>query len=164
MATALRIVTVDETDAMLAAGNSAAWYAKEQTLREAEYFVCVRPKSREPFFIAEISGIERVPESGPNRWALLFERYAEIDSSVLPLKDKSSNPLKRFELDEVLRVPVEDLRWQRRPKQRPDAPKWSFSSRELSTSVEPLTIPEAKQRLAVGLGVRPEQINITITA
>ena len=162
MAKALRVISRDSKESIIAAGNSAAWHGKESTMRTYRYLLVVTPKDRTPVLVARVKEIEPVPESGPNRWALSFDRYAEVSDDLITLAgDKSSNPAISIELnDEALAR----LDWKDTPPRRPDAPKWSFSSAPIGVNSGPLSIAEAKRRLAVSLGVRPENIEITIKA
>jgi len=91
---------------------------------------------------------------------LVFKNYAEIDSSVFQLNEDSKNPFVRFDLDSALKVPVEALAWKQVGKR---TRQWSFSEEgQHSRPSETLTIQEAKRLLASSLGVRPDQIEITI--
>jgi len=171
MPTALRLLTRNSANAMIEARNSAAWYAKEATVRSADFFVCVRPGTRDPFFIAKITSVEPVPDSGANRWALMFSEYAQIDSSVIDIRSKgeperSQNPVFKFDLDSALKMPIDQLEW----KTAGDRTRlWSFSEEGSSWKVanasspsKSLTILEAKRLLALSHGVRPDQIEIII--
>ena len=166
MATALRIITQDEADDMIATWNSAAWFAKEETVRTPKFFVFVKPKTREPFFIAKIDAIKPVPESGENRWALMFREYAQVDGSMIEIlrdgqPERSQNPLIRFDLNQALKVPVEQLPWQTVPPQR--KLEWSYTRRVNEGRPETgFTIAEAKRRLATSLGVSENQIEIIV--
>lgn len=178
MTTALRIITEDKAEDMILTWNSAAWFAKEETVRSADYFVCVKPKTREPFFIAKIERIQPVPESGPNRWALMFREYAEIGPSMIKIlrhgqPEKSQNPLVRFELEEALNLAVNELPWKKVPTGR--KPEWSFTRRireghagavrtKLQANAPGMSVAEAKRALAARFGVPEEAITITIQA
>jgi hypothetical protein len=160
MIPAFRIITRDSSQRMIEASNTAAWFAKEETIRGGEYFVCVRPQTREPFFIARIERYEPVPESGHNRWALFFNDYAEISGSELDLSESSKNPFVRFDLEDALKVPLGSIEWKHVGER---SRRWSFSNDgESSTALSNLSIQEAKRLLASSLGVRPDQIEITI--
>jgi hypothetical protein len=172
MKAALRLLTRDKPEALISAHNTAAWYAKESTVRAAEYFVCVQPGSREPFFIGKVSGVVPVPESGLNRWALMFREYAHVDRPDIEIRsggkpERSQNPVFRFELDEALRVPLASLEWKtvgERSRRWSFSEPGSFSKEPQSGAADSLTISEAKRLLAESHGVRPEQVEITIRA
>lgn len=164
--TVVRILTRDSADQMIRAGNSAAWYAREEKVKLADHFVCIEPGTRRPFFLAEVERVNPVPESGPNRWALYFKRYVKLSPGTLLLGDEQvgQNPfvtLKR-PLEEYLRVDRSKLDWEEVIPDRPDRLQWSFSERVPKTAKGGLTIAEAKERLAEGLGVRPDQIEIVV--
>jgi hypothetical protein len=160
MIIAFRLITRDSARGMIEASNSAAWYAREDTIRTGEYILCVRPQTREPFFIARIDRYEAVPESGQNRWAFFFREYAKIDGSLINLDEKSKNPFRRFDLESALKVPLESLNWEQVVER---TRKWSFSDAEVASQiVGGLTIQEAKRQLAASLGVRADRIEITV--
>lgn len=173
MTNALRLLTGRDTvDRMTEAWSSAAWYAKEETVRSAEYFVCVRPGTREPFFIAKIDNVEPVPESGHNRWALMFRQYAEIDGSTVQIRSKqkpdkpedSKNPIISFDLERALQVPLDSLGWKEvgeRKRQWPFSPTYDDAKPSEAPTVQE-AIQKAKRLLAASLRIRPDQIDIII--
>jgi hypothetical protein len=146
---------------MVEAWNSAAWYAREDTIRSGEYFVCVRPQTREPFFLARIERYEAVPESGDNRWALFFKEYALVNRTILEVTESSKNPFRTVDLEAALKVPLGALEWKKVGERKRE---WSFSDSpdESDNPRAGLTIPEAKRQLADTLGIQPNQIEITI--
>lgn len=164
--TVVRILTRDTSDQMIRAGNSAAWFAREEKVKQADHFVCIAPGTRQPFFLAKVEWVGPVPESGPNRWALYFSRYTKLLPETFDLGEErgGQNPfvtLKR-PLEEYLKVDYLELDWEEVEPDSPDRLQWSFSERVQKTPKAGLTIAEAKERLAESLGVRPDQVEIVI--
>lgn len=153
-------------------GGSQSWVLDPVRARQCTYLVCTQNQhnkhayssATEPhgcgFLLGRISEIRRPtdPDDG-DRWLIAISAFARIN--IASLWDGGRNPVRYTSLAE-LGIDIEGLEWQEVVSVRdPDPPP---RPREpASREQEPLlTIAEAKQRLAVTFGVKPDAVEITI--
>jgi len=160
---AIAILTTESKQLILGHGGSQAWVLNRARTRSMPYVVCVRnarnagKDSGEPhgtaFLVGRIGGIVPMPESEgregdtAERWKVVIREYAEVD--VPDAWGPSRNPVRYTTLEEMGIDPL-GLDFKPMPS-TPAAPT-------------KLTIQQAKEALALSLGVRPEDIEITIRA
>jgi hypothetical protein len=165
----IAVSTADSKEAVLAANNSAAWtldYAKwKDRLR---YLVCLRKEGtqRRAFLVCKISAIRLRPDPGDTRprYSIEFDEFSEapadakqIDGTQYPVRfGELARASKQFGFDPAR------LNFRKAPRKTLD---YSYSPRvEETRSAIGIGISEAKRRLAIGLGVREDQIDIIIRA
>ena len=145
------VLTARGLERMLSEGGSGDWKLDARRAKRCRYVVCVQNRNdgdwgdataehHHAFVVGKLSGVS---QSGDDRWQLEFNEYAEIDfEDAWP---GNRNP--------VYYTTLEDFGI--------DESALKFKS---YTPRETLTIPEAKIRLAATLGVKPENIEITVKA
>ncbi|HEX5461432.1 MAG TPA: hypothetical protein VFX20_15825 [Steroidobacteraceae bacterium] len=169
------VFTARSPEQIVREGGSQAWKLDPVRARQCTWLVCTQNQHhpnhefstatqphRSGFLLGRISEIRRPPEhpESTKRWQVAISKFARID--VAELWDHGRNPVRYTSLAE-LGINIEGLEW--RPvsgEQDPDlAPT---QPREPTPNVPEalLTIAEAKKRLAVTFGVRPEAIEIVV--
>jgi hypothetical protein len=150
------------------------WVVDEDRARRQGYLVVVRnhhaPWSEYDiphgvaWLVATIQDVVRSPEDG--RCLIKLGKYA-ITNKARPWG--SRNPVGYSRL-ERLEIDPATLEWKDFPESHPDQnpspavqPR-SVASNAPDTNVQPLTFEQARLGLAAALGVRPEQIEITVRA
>lgn len=150
------------------AGGCGDWKLDKNRALRKSYVVAVRnhhaPWSEldVPHGVAWFVGtVEDVVEAPGGRWLVKVKKYALID---IPHSWGSRNPVAYTRLDE-LGINPEELDWQ--DLSGADEQSTDVGSKPVAPSVggvQPLTFDQAKQGLAAAMGIRPEQIEITIRA
>ena len=166
------VFTAKSPNRIVRDGGSQSWVLDPVRARQCEYLVCTQNQhnkhdysdATEPhgcgFLLGRISEIRRPtdPDDG-GRWLIAISEYARIN--VPDAWDHGRNPVRYTSLNE-LGINLEGLEW--RPVEAvrdPDPPPRTRES--TSSELEPLlTIAEAKKRLAVTFGVKPDAVEITI--
>ena len=162
---ALAVFTGNSLDEILAVGGSASWVLNEKHAKRQHYLVCIRNaqsvdfSNHEPhgaaFLVGIIKDLRHVGHDakGLKRWTIEISEYATI------LKEGAwgewRNPVKYTTLEE-LSIDPKGLKFQAMP-----APTKAGAAPS-SLTVRPLSIAEAKQGLALQLGVPIEAIDIVI--
>jgi hypothetical protein len=166
---AIMVNTRDSAEAILAAHGSAAWSLNSGRASQAKWLVCARndpergERHGEAFLVGRISQIAPRPDGGEGR-----TRFVIGISEWAPVQRPNAwrggqFPLTYGTLEEFIGVGADSLVFQPLPER----------TREFSYSEEPpprrkaeagITIPEAKRRLAIHLGVSEDQIAISINA
>lgn len=157
---------------MINEGGCGQWVVDKDRASRQRYLVAVRNRHA-PWSEADVphgvawlvATIRDVVEAPGGRWLVKLGQYAIIDE---PRPWGSRNPVGYTRLDE-LGVDAEKLDWKDFPDiagttdAAPRSPTLSPVSTEVN-AVQPLTFEQAKQGLAAAMGIRPEQIEITIRA
>lgn len=165
----LTLFTYHGKSEILNAGYIGNWRLKKDRADKCTYAVCVQlhgswgkpehPRNH-PFLIVKISGISVYPSTDPEesvRYRIHFEEYAELD-----IKTKiagTANPVGYFTADEL---GIDDINAIEFTKVTNNILQYIETNNTPQTSDETLTIPEAKRRLALTLGVKESDITITI--
>lgn len=166
----LVVLTARGTERLKSDGGSAAWRLKPENVMRLKHCVCVQNRlnghwggaDREhhhAFMIGRIKSVIPAPER-PDRYLVVFDEYAEID--VPNAWPGLRNPVKYGTLEEFGITDPTALTWH--PMPAPSA-KPSASGEvkdEDQDGFGPLTIPEAKAGLALGLGVPESAIEIIV--
>jgi hypothetical protein len=159
----IAVSTADSKEAILAANNSAAWTLNfEKWHSKLRYLVCLQKEGRQrrAFLVCKISAVRLRPDPRDPRprYIIEFDEYAEPPADT-PLIAGSQYPV-RFGRPETFKVKLGELSFQKAPRKTLD---YSYSARAPAAREEAgITISEAKRLLAIGLGVREDQIEITI--
>lgn len=159
------VSTRDSREAILAANNSAAWTLNiNKWGGRLKYLVCLEKEGsqRRPFLVCKISAIRLRPDPKDRsaRYAFEFKEYADVPAEV-DLIDGSQYPV-RFGTLSGFGIDAEALAFQPAP---PKTLPFSYSSESQQPKGDSgITIAEAKRRLALGLGLSEEQIDIVIRA
>jgi hypothetical protein len=165
------VFTARSPDRIIREGGSQAWKLKPARAKQCAYLVCTQNRhnpdhefsdATEPhgtaFLVGKISGIRSAPEeANSERWQIAISEFARIH--VPDAWDHGRNPVRYTSLDD-LGINLEKIKFQPMP-QGSEAAKQSGNSAAAEAATL-LTIPEAKKRLAVTFGVKPEAIEITI--
>jgi hypothetical protein len=169
----LMVFTGKSLQTMIKEGGCGHWVVDQDRARRRRYLVAVRnhhaPWSEfdVPHGVAWlVATIRDVVDSPDGRSLLKLDKYAIIDK---PMKWGSRNPVGYTRLDQ-LEIDPSTLEWQDFP-QAPEAQASgtpaaipSATAANPKDSIQPLTFEQAKQGLAAAMGIRPEQIEITIRA
>lgn len=161
---------------ILKEGGSQAWRLSTSNASKTRYIICVQNRNLEwgnashphgtAFLVGKISGVESLKEDskGDVRKIVKISEYAEID--VPDCWDGGRNPIAYMklsdfglELDELNFKPVPVL-----AEAHLQGDDTLIAEDELPEDQEGLTIEQAKRGLAIGLGIRVEQIEILIRA
>lgn len=160
----IAVSTADTREAILAANNSAAWTLNVAKWgNQLKWLVCMRKEGtqRRPFLLCRVSNITlRADPNDPRpRYAIEFDQFADLPPRT-PLVEGTQYPV-RLDTLKAFHIDADEL------ELRPAPPKtldYSYSPRIGAEPETGVSIAEAKRRLAIGLGVREEQIDITIRA
>lgn len=163
---AMLIFTGKSIETTLSVGGTQSWVLDRTRARQAAFAVLCRntgadwsegdEEHGEGFMVGRVKDIVESTET-PGRFLVLFDEYAKI--STPNLWPGLRNPVHYTTLEEI-GVDVSALTFEPMP------PTDTRSARERVPAspkgIEPLTIPEAKARLAQTFGVTPDTIEITI--
>jgi hypothetical protein len=157
---AICVFTARGHDRILSEGGSKAWVLDSTRAARIAYVVCVQNRgfsddwgeasapAHAAFLVGKLDDVVEVPNQSSNksRYLLTFSEYAEVDlSGAWP---GYRNPVWYTTLEEM-GIDVSTLRFKPMPKPSAD-------------TEAPLTIAEAKRRLAQHFGVEPDDIEITV--
>lgn len=159
---AVCVLTARGLETILAEGGTQAWVLDNGRAARFKYVVCVQNRSfaddwgkasaphHAAFIVGKLKDVVEVPNnsSDKSRWLLTFSEYAEVD--VPDAWPGYRNPVWYTDLGEI-GIELEKLNF----KPMPGRP--SSGAEEV-----PLTIPEAKRRLAKTFGVEPDAIEIIV--
>ncbi|OPH39233.1 Uncharacterised protein [Moraxella lacunata] len=158
----LVVFTYNGKSDILSEGVSGDWRLSKRTANACKYIICVQlignwgnPEAppHTAFLIGKISDIQVSPHNN-TRYEVYISEYADIN---IPNIKGTANPVSYRSLDEFEYLDINSLEFKPvQPKNNPTQKKTQ------SQSDAPLTIPEAKRRLALTLGVSEENIMITI--
>jgi hypothetical protein len=166
---AVVVFTAKTIEGILAEGGTSAWRLHPDHARARTYAVCTRntfakwSKGPEPhrsaFLVGKISGVVQAPNRDKGRFLIEFSEYALIDLADVWAKG-DRNPVKYVDIED-LGIDPSKLKWKPMPKPQPGR----TPAAEATLPVDaPLTIAEAKQRLAATFGVSADAVEITIRA
>ncbi|MCP4528564.1 MAG: hypothetical protein GY833_22015 [Aestuariibacter sp.] len=173
-------------------GGTQAWVLDPRRAKRADYAVVIQNRSfanegndwggvsaphKHMFVIGKIKDVIKLPKRHANhaqRYSIQFSEYAEIDLKSFLTANR--NPVRYTQTDELSNhFDLDALAWKAMPaptmELKVDDEDLNQEERETGDSTEttqptadetPLTIPEAKRRLALTLGVSPDDIRITI--
>jgi len=185
---AIMTMTARGPDRILSEGGSQAWVLNPANARKHDYLIALQNQhngrwggATEPhgtaFLIGKIKAVVQAddPDAEEGRYKIEISNYARIN---IPLEWKGRNPVRYVTLD---KLGIDPSTLDFHPMPAPErasaaqddqeaAEPFTVAAGPAPTSSaaddrkEPLTIPEAKERLAATLGVRSDQIRITIDA
>ena len=186
----IMVFTSKDTETILKLGGSQSWRLRIDYAKTAEYIICARriphaPTSlddmklhRAGFLVGRISDIvPAIGYPGARRWLVEFDEYAEIEiPNAWPKKNRYPvryNPTHIFtselgiDLDELdfKKTPPRDEDFCRNymdPGYKDKEGKAPTSSASADSARPGLSIPEAKEELAVFYTVPVENIEVTI--
>ena len=159
---AVVVFTAKSAEEIIGEGGTSAWRLDRSHARRRDFVVCTRnAKSawvgghedhRAAFLIGKVKDV--VPSSEhPGRYTIQISEYALVNVPDVWKGDR--NPVKYTTL-RTIGIDPNDLNWIPMPKP-------SETVRELSQQVPtPLSLMDAKARLAVTFGVSPSAIEIVI--
>jgi hypothetical protein len=154
-------------------GGSQAWVLSPLRARKCTYVVCVQNRQTlerfsptEPhnraFMIGKITEVdlsEEQPdpsENKPARYIVKFSEYATVDIDATLLRNGDRNPVTYIDIMD-LGIDVGSLKFKSVGPPSPNGVNVASGSED-----QALTIAQARRGLALGLGVPPEAIEITI--
>jgi len=170
---ALVVFTAKTVEQILGFGGTRSWVLNPSRMGHIRYVVCTRNADRkydtecgprtEPhrsaFLVGKISGIRKVDRhNGRDRYLIEFSEYALLDP-IPEFRGHERNPVTYSDAD-ALRIKgldVDKLEFQPMP-QRDSAPLPLPQE-----ATKGLSIAQAKEGLATFFGVRPENVQITIS-
>jgi len=179
------VMTADGPARILKLGGSQSWVLKQENAEKRTYIVMVQNRhngqwggATEPhgmaFMIGKVS--EVVPAKGDDSKQRYMVRISEYARIKVPQIWRGSNPVRYVSLEE-LGINIEEVKFLPMPaidglsngiddvNDGVDAMHLeSIHTADAAVLAKPLTIPEAKAGLAATLGVRIDQIEITISA
>lgn len=163
----IAVSTADSKEAILAANNSAAWTLDYEKWKDRlRYLVCLRKEGtkRRAFLVCKISDIRfrADPADSRPRYSIEFDEFSEVPADTGPV-DGTRYPVSFGELGtKKFGFDPSKLNFRSAPAKTLD---YSYLPRVEEARPEAgIGISEAKRRLAVGLGVREDQIDIVIRA
>lgn len=175
------LFTAKTSAQMIKDGGSWSWVLNAQSMKDVKYAVCVRNSDQrfddecghrpEPhnsaFFVGEVKGIRKVGrENDRDRYIIDFVRYAILDKPVIDYRHGSTrNPVTYSDVDQAFSkgLDITTLDWKLMPPPLPNS-RFSNAHEATGTSVEGLSIAQAKAGLARTFGVSVEAISISISA
>ena len=161
----IAVSTGDSRNAILAANNSAAWTLNIQKWGDRlRYLVCLKKvgTKRQAFLVCKISAIRLRSDQNDvrPRFSIEFDEYADAPANT-ELINGTQYPV-RFGRLSAFKINDEKLDFR---KAQPKTLDYSYSTRtEPHRQETGISIAEAKRRLAFGLGVREDQIDIIVRA
>ena len=165
----LVVLTARGPARLLDEGGTQAWRLKPENARRLPFCVCVQNRHNghwgnadqehhHAFLVGRISDVVASPER-PDRYLVQFSEYARIDyENAWP---GLRNPVRYGTLEEFGITDPESLEWHPMPP-APSGTTARDTQDEDHDGFGPLTIPEAKAGLALGLGVPETSIEIII--
>jgi hypothetical protein len=167
---AIVVFTKKGLSTILEIGGSDTWKLNPQRVLKCQYLVCTQNRHQQDgtpeaphgaaFLVGKVSGVEPAePINGP-RWLVRISEYAEIE--MPDVWDGSQNPV-RYTTLQSLGIDPATLDFQ--PMPEPSRTAREPAATPDMTSIDdgrPLSIADAKPRLAAYYGIGPESIEITI--
>lgn len=161
---AICVLTARGIQRILAEGGSQAWVLDAKRARTCEYVVCVQNHGfaddwghvsaphHTAFIVGHLKEVApSIEENSENRWILRFSEYAEVD--IPDAWPGYRNPVLYTDL-ERFGIDLSTLNFQPMPEPAPVAAP--------QKKVQPLSIAEAKEGLALTFGVSPANIEIVV--
>lgn len=166
------VFTAKSPNRIVADGGSQSWVLDPVRARQCAYLVCTQNQhnkreysdATEPhgcgFLLGRISEIRKPTDpDDSDRWLIAISEYARIN--VPDLWGGKRNPVRYTSLAD-LGINVEGLEWRPVEAMRDTDPPSRTRASTRSEAEPLLTITEAKKRLAVTFGVKPDAVEITI--
>lgn len=161
---ALVVFTAKSSEQIIGEGGTSAWRLDRSHARRCDFVVCTR-NAKSPwaeghedhhaaFLVGKVKDVvpSRLPEH-EGRYLIQISEYAQVN--VPDVWKGERNPVKYSTL-RTLGIDPHDLKWIPMPKS-------SEMVREVSgQALKPLSLIDAKARLAVTFGVSPSAIEIVI--
>ena len=166
----LVVLTARGPDRLLDEHGTQAWRLKPENARRLKFCVCVQNRHNghwggadqehhHAFMVGRISDVVPSPERS-ERYLVEFYEYAVIDrANAWP---GLRNPVRYATLEEFSISDPEALTWHPMPAVPTTKARADEAQDEDEEGFGPLTIPEAKAGLALGLGVPESAIEITV--
>lgn len=159
---AVVVFTAKSAEQIIGEGGTSAWRLDRSHARRSDFVVCTRnAKSawvgghedhRSAFLVGKVKDVVPSPEHA-GRYTIQFSEYALVN--VPDVWKGQRNPVKYSTL-RTIGIDPHDLNWI-------PAPKPSEIVREVSQQIPtPLSLTDAKARLALTFGVSPSAIEIVI--
>ncbi|MDB6009735.1 MAG: hypothetical protein JWL65_1985 [Gammaproteobacteria bacterium] len=165
----LVVFTGKSVESILRDGGTNWWRVDRNRARNCEFVLCTRNTKTEwsegsedhhsGFLVGRVSGV--IPETnarGEDRFQIQLSEYASVNIPDAWKGDR--NPVKYVPSLEDYGVDPAELDWQ--PMPPPTANGGARPNGHPPGDDSPLTIAEAKRRLALTFGVLPDAIEITI--
>jgi hypothetical protein len=168
------VFTAKSVERILREGGTSAWRVDRNHARQCEFAVCTRNANAEwvegtephhsAFLIGKILDVvpcQPTPENGEGdegRYLIQFSEFARLSTPDVWKGDR--NPIK-YSMTDKLGIDLAKLNWEKMPEAVvvPEA-----LARPGLREARPLTMADAKNGLALTLGIAPEAIEITIRA
>lgn len=166
----LSVLTARGVNRLLSEGGTQAWRLKPENVRKVGFCVCVQNQRNghwggadqphhHAFLVGKIAEVVPSPEGRDDRYLVLFSEYALIDyPNAWP---GLRNPVRYANLEDFGIAHPDMLDWQPMPIGLVDM-SLAEPKDEEEGGFGPLTIPEAKAGLALGLGVPESAIEISV--
>lgn len=166
----LAVLTARGPARLLTEGGTQAWRLKPENVKRLEYCVCIQNRHNghwggadqehhHAFMVGRISDVVPSPER-PERYLVKFSEYARMDfPNAWP---GLRNPVLYASLEEYGITDPGALTWHPMPDSQATGISVGTAEDEDQHGPGPLTIPEAKAGLALGLGVPEDAIEISI--
>lgn len=174
-------------DRILKEGGSQAWVLNPDNARKHDYLVTVQNRKNGAwggasaphgmaFLVGKISDVVPSTDEGADgsRYLIRISEYAQIE---VQQKWRGSNPVRYINLEEELGIDPDTLEFHPLPDSGTSLEHDDETTIRLDDATSPeknqppavnhvglLTIPQAKAGLAAALGIRPDQVEITIKA
>lgn len=166
---AVVVFTAKTAETILAEGGTSAWRLHPDHAEARTFAVCTRNKfakwskgpepHRSAFLVGKIRDVVQAPNRDKGRYLIRLSEYAIVD--IPDIWEKGDrNPIKYVDI-ESLGIDPAKLKWKPMPEMG-DAPVATPEPPHIPDS--PLTIAEAKKRLAATFGVSTDAVEITIRA
>lgn len=172
---AVVLFTAKSAERILREGGTSSWRLDRNHARQCVYAVCTRnshadwveglEEHHSAFLIGKIR--EVVPctptpennESPAKRYLIQFSEYAVVKLANIWRGDR--NPVKYGSL-EALGIDPSSLKWEPMPASVIESKQKAEVRKSGTSGIQPLTMAEAKNGLALMFNVAPEAIEITI--
>ncbi|HEX7287662.1 MAG TPA: hypothetical protein VF532_15850 [Candidatus Angelobacter sp.] len=172
---AIVLFTAKSVERILREGGTSSWRLDRNHARRCAYAVCTRNSNADwvegteehhsAFLIGKVQ--EVVPctptpennESPEKRYLIQFSEFARVKLPSIWKGDR--NPVKYTSL-ESLGINPSSLKWEPMPESMSQPERNRQFPKDDNLGIQPLTMAEAKQGLALMFNVAPEAIEITI--
>lgn len=161
----IQVLTYKSVETILSVGGTQSWAVDRNRAKACKYAVCCRnANTREAegneahgsaFMVGKVSGVvESTDHDG--RWLILFSEYATVNVGD---QWEGRNPVRFYTVEDYDgHIDFDALDWKPMPEPASVAP----ATTKAVAAVQGMTIPQAKEALAVTFGVDPSAVEITI--
>jgi hypothetical protein len=167
---AVVVFTAKTKEMILAEGGTSAWRLHPEHAKARTYAVCTRntfakwskgpEEHRSAFLVGKIRNVVPALHRDERRYLIEFSEYAEVKVPKVWAKG-DRNPVKYVDIEDLGIDPAK-LKW--KPMPTPQAGTVPPYEPSAPADATPLTIAEAKKRLAATFGVSVDAVEITIRA